>query len=287
MNILVIGGTGLLGTAILKAKKPKKFLLKISSRTKNKNNIINLDLTSISKTTIIFKKVKPDVIINCSALTNVSECNKSLKKAILNNSNTVKNIVHSSLNLKKKPHIIHISTDQVYNNKYILKKNTENNVRVSNNYSKSKYLGEKILLKYKKKTIIRTNFFGKSQSLTKSSFSDYLISNFKKNKSVKLPSNIYFSPIIMSELVKNIFKIVDLKTYGTYNIGSSNGISKYDFGILITKLFKYSPKLIVPYLSNLKDFNRPSGTIMNIKKIEKKLKIKLPSINESILMLEK
>ena len=78
-----------------------------------------------------------------------------------------------------------------------------------------------------------------------------------------------------------------LKIYGTYNLGSSSGICKYDFGILITKLFKYNSKLIIPYKSDIKKLKRPCGTILNVKKIEKKLNMKLPSINESIQMLKK
>lgn len=286
MKILVIGVTGLLGSSILKEKIPKVILLKGISRSKKTKNIIKLDIKNKTKTKIVFKNFNPDVIINCAAQTDVNKCNKNYKKALLNNSTTVKNIVNSALTLKKYPHIIHISTDQVYNNKIIFKKNKEEEVRLSNYYSKSKYLGEKMLKNYKQRTIIRTNFFGLSQSFQKKSFSDKLILAIKKKRKVHLPKNIYFSPIIINKLVKIIFKIAHLKIYGTYNIGSSTGASKYEFGVLIAKLFNYDSKLIAFYNSTYKNFKRPSGTIMNVSKIEKKLNIKLPSLSKSISMLK-
>ena len=120
----------------------------------------------------------------------------------------------------------------------------------------------------------------------KKSFSDKLILAIKKKRKVHLPKNIYFSPIIINKLVKIIFKIAHLKIYGTYNIGSSTGASKYEFGVLIAKLFNYDSKLIAFYNSTYKNFKRPSGTIMNVSKIEKKLNIKLPSLSKSISMLK-
>ena len=124
MKILVIGATGLLGSAILKENKSKKISIKGTSREKKKN-LINLDLTNTSQAREVLKKFDPDVIVNCCALTNVDECNKSYKSAILHNSTTVKKIVNLAISLKKRPHIIHISTDQVYNNQNIIKKNFE------------------------------------------------------------------------------------------------------------------------------------------------------------------
>ena len=286
MKILVIGVTGLLGSSILKEKISKVILLKGISRSKKTKNIIKLDIKNKAKTKIVFKNFNPDVIINCAAQADVNKCNKNYKKALLNNCTTVKNIVNSALTLKKYPHIIHISTDQVYNNKTIFEKNKEEEVRLSNYYSKSKYLGEKMLKNYKQRTIIRTNFFGPSQSFQKKSFSDKLILNIKKKRKVHLPINIYFSPIMINKLVKIIFKIANLKIYGTYNIGSSTGVSKYEFGILIAKLFNYDSRLITFYNSTYKNFKRPNGTIMNVSKIEKKLNIKLPSLSKSISMLK-
>ena len=62
-----------------------------------------------------FKILKPDVIINCVANTNVDNCQKFKNKALITNYKTVKNIVFALKKINLKPHIIHISTDQVYN----------------------------------------------------------------------------------------------------------------------------------------------------------------------------
>ena len=91
----------------------------------------------------------------------------------------------------------------------------------------------------------------------------------------------------MYYLPKIISKIIKMKIYGTYNLGSSDGCSKYDFGREIAKIKKIDTKYIAPFESKIKINKRPLGTIMNVTKIENKLKIKLPTIRKSILLLKK
>ena len=107
--------------------------------------------------------------------------------------------------------------------------NFEKDVNPSNNYSKTKFLGEKEALKYQYTTVIRTNFFGKSYSKKRGSFSEFIINNLSKNKSIKVANNVLFSPVGLSYLNKVILKIIKKKIYGIYNVGSKNRISKYKF----------------------------------------------------------
>ena len=87
---------------------------------------------------------------------------KNLKKALNHiNSDLLNNLLKVQNRINLKTHVIHISTDQVYNNMNG-RLNKEKDINLSNFYSISKFKGEKILNKYTKKTILRTNFFGVS-----------------------------------------------------------------------------------------------------------------------------
>ena len=58
------------------------------------------------------------MIINTAGLVDVDKCNNNLSLAKKNNTRIVRNLVYSlKKKLKIKPHIIHFSTDQVYNQK--------------------------------------------------------------------------------------------------------------------------------------------------------------------------
>ena len=71
----------------------------------------------------------------------------------------VKNIVNAvkRSQLNKNPHLIQISTDQIYSGKGPHK---ESKIKLINHYARTKYNGEKEALKIKS-TILRTNFIGK------------------------------------------------------------------------------------------------------------------------------
>lgn len=283
MKILIIGARGLLGS-FLYYKLKKKYKVFGSSRH-NIKNYYKIDLNNLVSIENILARNSFDVIINTSGLIDVDKCNNDITLAKKFNSQTLKNLTVILSKIHQKPHLVHISTDQIYNNKNPTKSNNENDVKITNNYSKSKYLGELNIYKYKKKTILRTNFFGNKIDSIKLSYSDYLINNLKNKKITKIPTNVYFSPIHMSFIVNVLHKIISKKIYGTFNLGSSTGISKYEFGKKVAQIKKLPIKFLYPYFSNIKKHKRPNGTIMNVKKIEKRLKFKLPTISKSIKML--
>tara|TARA_Y100001935_G_C17218100_1_gene463740 strand:+ start:117 stop:923 length:807 start_codon:yes stop_codon:yes gene_type:complete len=267
MSIAIFGASGRLGEFLVKFLKKKKIKI-FSLGKKNNNYVINFGKEDEIKKFLHLNK--PDVIINCVGSTNVNKCNKNYNFAKKKNFITAKNISKSLIIFKRKIHLIHISTDQVYNSK----NNIENKINLTNNYSKSKYLGEKEILKYKYHTILRTNFYGSLMSKKNLSFSDFILKQLKNKKKIKVPDNIYFNPIELKKLCQIILKIKNKKIYGTYNLGGKR-ITKFNFAKKIAAKYNLNKNLIIPYKSKLKKHLRPLNTSMNCIKLEKKLNLKL------------
>ena len=281
--IIVFGASGLLGSSICNFLKSKN--VKYVGFSKSKKEFRKIDLLKKINLIKVLKKINPKTIINCTGLTDVDKCNRNIEKAYMQNSLIVKNIVESLNYIKSKAYLIHISTDQIYNSQKILKSNLETTKNLSNAYSITKYLGEKNIENYKNSLILRTNFFGKSVSKYKKSYSDLIIKSLQKKKKIKLPQNVIFNPLEINFLVSKILKLNNLKIKGIFNIGSKNSISKYQFGILIAKKFQLETKYIKSFKSRYEVHGRPLGTFMSITKISKYFK--LPSIIESINSIEK
>ena len=220
----------------------------------------------------------PKLILNLAAYTNVEKCEKNIKLANELNVNFPKNL---SKLISSKVYFIHFSTDHIYSGKGPHKE--KGNIKLLNNYSKSKFLGEKNI-KHKNLCILRTNFFGKSVIRDRSSFSDWIYNEIKRNNKLDLFKDVYFSPISMESLCKYLLIIFKKKIKGTYNVGSNQGMSKKDFAIhfskkLKLKKIKYNSislgqsKLIV---------KRPKDMRMDCTKIEKKLDVKLNNLIDEI-----
>ena len=285
-RICILGSNGLLGSVLsvgLKTKKNKLFLVSKSISKKKKKNFFSLDINNKKKLEKLLLTIKPEIIINCAAYTDVTRCEKFKKKALKINSDLLNNLLKVQNRINLKTHVIHISTDQVYNNMNG-RLNKEKDINLSNFYSISKFKGEKILNKYTKKTILRTNFFGVSAKSKKLSFSEMIFNSYYKKKFIKLPNNIFFNPVSFKTIIKVIRIIIKNKIYGIYNLGSNGTISKYKFAELILKKKNLDKKFLIPYRSTYKKNKRPLNTAMNVKKLEKKIGLRMPYINQSIIL---
>ena len=103
-KVLLIGGSGNLGSALKKLKLFKK----IDSPKKENLNLLNV--TSINK----FLNKKYSIIINCAAMARMTECEKKPNKAFQANVIGTLNLVKAINKYKKNIRLIHISSDAVY-----------------------------------------------------------------------------------------------------------------------------------------------------------------------------
>ena len=128
----------------------------------------------ISKTIL---RIKPEVIINCAAYTDVNNSETNIKKALKINSIAVK-VIASSANIIDAL-VIHFSTDYVFDG-FNSESYTENSfTNPINNYGKSKLQGENKLIKFNKYMIIRTSWvYGNG----KNNFVYKIIKNVQKKK---------------------------------------------------------------------------------------------------------
>ena len=192
MRILIFGASGFLGLHLVNFLKKKKVeLITCGRNSSNSIKIKNYDKKYLSN--LIIKK-KPKVIINLVALTDVDLCEQKPLLAKKVNTDIIKSISEIIEENKLKSKLIHISTDQVYSGNG---RKPENKTILLNEYSKSKFNGEKYVLKING-SIIRTNFFGiykKNKNLV-----EWIIkSNIGKKKNKCFYKYIFFT---------NIYKIL-------------------------------------------------------------------------------
>ena len=202
-NVLLLGGTGTLGSQIIKSKffpnlkHPKKKILNILNKNKIENYLI---------------KKKINLVLHCAALARVKDCELNKSKAkkinIIGTQNVVKSILKIKKYKKKDIKLVFISSDAVYSSTRGNYKETD---RLSpyNVYGLTKLKGEKIVKKLKNYIIIRTRFFNK-----------------KKIPFEYSAVNIYTSSLEVGKLAKYISILIKKKFQGTINVGGPK-ISDY------------------------------------------------------------
>ncbi len=194
MSTLLTGGTGRLGSEILK-HLPKT--LAPSSR--------ELDITNRSSVQSFFNKNKLKIIIHCAAMTDVCACETDPDQAMKINVTGLMNLLDSCRKYNTK--LVYISTDHIFDGKKGNYKEDDmpNPFGV---YAFTKFLGEKITLLNPKNLVIRTSF----------------IKKFELPRAFK---NKFFSGDTADVIAKDITLAVQSDLKGIWNIGG-NKVSIYD-----------------------------------------------------------
>lgn len=285
-NLLIFGGTGLLGRNFIENYKRNKVIHIFINNTKlNDKNLkyIYEKKEVYLKNYLVSENI--DTILNFAGLTNIEKCQKY--KRLSYEANYILPSKLAKISKEIGINYVFISTD---NFRFKSKKLSESSIISSlNNYGKNKKKSEKKIIEiYPKSLIIRTNFYCTSNS-KKKSFSDNIIDSIKAGRKINLFDDVFYTPIYSKFLFNYIFKLIDNKKNGIFNVSSNEIITKHEFGLKICKIFNLNKKFIdIEYLSKRKDLvKRPLNMSLSNTKLKKTLKIKVPSINHQLQIMKR
>ena len=287
-KLLITGGSGLLAInwACL-ARKDFIVVLGLHNRIISIDGVETVKI-SIESTKHLYSdliRINPDIVINTAAFTSVEGCEKNFNKAKEVNTNAASNIaiVCENLNIK----LVHISSDHIFSGENQFS-NECSITEPLNNYALTKYQAE-VEVKNNNPTslIIRTNFFGWGTNY-RYSFSDFIINNLKNNLKINLFSDIFYTPIIIDELVLCINELLEKNSVGIFNIVGNERLSKYDFGLKVADHFGLNPSLInlTTYNEDINQVLRPRDMILSNLKLIEILGRKIPNLNNQLITLK-
>jgi len=283
-KILILGATGMLGSAFVKSPVLEKF--QIYTQSKSGSAQFKLNLCNMTDVTKMLGRIKPDFIINLTGLTNVDFCEQHPDIAYQCNTRIVENLAtwikSSEINTK----LIHISTDQVYDGDG---PHVENKISLRNYYAFSKYGGE-IAASQVDSLIFRTNFFGISKHPSRKSFSDWIYNSLITGTKIEVFNDVKFNPLSIATLCDILGKSIDSNIFGVYNLGATSGMSKAEFAFYFAKKLSMNSdifKSISIKESQLLLAYRPRDMITNVSSFENDFDLKLPSLEDEIKCVAK
>ena len=282
-SILLTGAYGQLGFSFIKLFH-SKYEIHFSGRHYNKKNGIYLDITNPILYDEVLNFVKPDLVINFAALTNVDLCEQNPELAYSVNLGGLTNLV----DLFDGP-IVQISTDYVFNgeNGPYIENDITNPINI---YGASKLASEKFLLENSKDClIIRTNVLYDYSSNTSASFLNWVIESLKKDNEINIVEDQWNNPTWTSSLAVVIEKAIDKGLSGLVHWGDGDWISRYEFANKIASAFSLKTSLIKPIMTeDLKQAaNRPLKSGLKTDFAQKLLNLEPPTIEECLDSIKK
>jgi dTDP-4-dehydrorhamnose reductase len=281
-RILVTGASGFLGRRLVPFLRERGH--HVIAGAQKGDGEVRADLTKTGDAARLLADTTPETIVHLVAHTNVDQCERDPQAAYALNVTTVANLVDAIRGAKQSSRFVLISTDQVYD---AAGDNPETAVMLRNTYALTKLAGERVASEIGG-TVLRTNFFGKSHTPGRASFTDWLIGAATAGKDMTLLTDVYFSPLSVETLSAGIARVVERPTSGVFNLGSHAGMSKRDFSHTVaTRLGLSLAKAKDGTQDDLRlDARRPKGMMMDSRRFEAAFDMTLPTLESEIQTAE-
>lgn len=282
MRLFVTGVGGQLGSEICTLSKHENFGTYLKEHENLSNTeYIKLDVTKREKVFDTIKKIRPDWIIHCAAITDIDLCEEQNKVAWLVNVEGTKNIIDTSKIVGA--NVLYVSTDYIFDGRQgMYKENDKPNPL--NYYGKTKLEGERIVQSLSRFIIVRSAVI---YSRNKPNFVLWVLDKLKSGE-VSIVTDQTNSPTLSTDLADSILKLIEKDVTGVYHAAGDDRISRYDFAIKIAEAFDFDKRLIVPIKTvqlNQKAL-RPRDSSLDTSKI-KSLGITFSNINDALKKLKR
>ena len=246
-KILIIGGSGLLGSA-LQRELMSKFTVSSTyfSNGNHSQGSFFLNVHDELSTSNLIQGLRPDYVINCAGLTNVEHCEKYPEKAMRLNAKFPESL--AKLCAKNAIKLIHVSTDHFNSDIDTLRDESMTPVPV-NRYGYSKLIGETLVRQVDNNALIlRTNFFGVSPS-GNHSLLDFAVVSLLGKKPLFGFEDVVFTPMGVTQFASTLTTLLDKDVSGILNLCGSESLTKLSFLKLVAEEMGFDPSLICPSIS--------------------------------------
>ena len=292
-NVLVVGSNGLLG------QKMTELLVRGSASTVTLASIEprplrqlqsasyhQMDVTSKKEVKQVVFGCEPDVILNCSGMTNVDACEKERELAWKINVSGVENLIEAARRNNAK--IVHVSSDYIFDGKagpY----GEDARPEPINYYGKTKLASENVLRAsgldfFIARTIV---LYGHAHGV-KPNFALWLIQNLEKKLPLRVVDDQFGNPTLVDDLAYGLLKAVELERQGVYNIAGREVVSRFEFALRLTRMFGFDPTLLTPIKTSQlhQPAMRPLKSGLVTLRAEVELGIKPSTVDEGLAVLK-
>jgi dTDP-4-dehydrorhamnose reductase len=274
-RILVIGAKGMLGRDLMG--------LLLSSHPHDEIigwDIEDIDIQKEEDTVFKVEKLRPHLVINLAAYTDVDGCESNEEKALAVNAEGAKHVALATLRCRAK--MVYLSTDYVFDGKKkepYLESDSPHPLSV---YGHCKWKGEQYVQKLVRDfLIIRTQWlYGRYGN----NFVNSILRQASEKRALSIVNDQIGSPTYTADLARAISALIQFDARGIFNAANSDLCTWYTFGQAILKLSGMNKVRVIPISSKelARPAVRPSYSVLNCQKLKKETGLTLRPWSEAL-----
>ncbi len=295
-KVLVTGSNGLLGQKLISLylKRNDVSLVAIArgeNRAPEKEGYqyVSCDLTSEEDIRKVIAETEPDVVIHTAAMTNVDACELNPEECQRANVDAVQFLVDALRELKNNPHLIHVSTDFIFDGSHGPLSEEEVPAPVSI-YGQSKLDAEELVkdsgLDH---AILRTVLvYGVVPDMSRSNIVLWAKGALDKGTKINVVNDQFRTPTLAEDLAMGCMLAEQKHAKGIYNISGEEFMSIYELVTRVARFWKLNESLINPVDSTTftQPAKRPPVTGFIIDKARKDLGYTSHSFEEGLALVD-
>ena len=232
-KVFITGASGQLGVALhhLMSGLEKYQVCRTDTIRSEEAKVQDLDITDEAAVMEAVEAFRPDIIINCAAMTAVDLCESEQDKAYRINALGPKYLALAAGRCGAK--LVHLSTDYVYDgqkDKPYIESDETNPISV---YGRTKLEGELFVLEHCPRSfILRTaGVYGEGKNFVKT-----MLKLAEAGNPIRVVSDQVCSPTSALELAKVLLFLMETDSYGIYHTTCEGSTSWYEFAVTIFRM---------------------------------------------------
>jgi dTDP-4-dehydrorhamnose reductase len=216
MRSLILGGTGMLGRAVVAAARERGGAALALSHAQ-------ADVTDAARLGHWVAEFRPDVLINCAALTKVDDCETRRDEAMAVNGTAVG--ILTALARQAGARLLHVSTDYVFDGRATAPIPEDAATAPLSVYGESKLLGEREALAYERALVLRTSLvFGPGGE----NFVATMARLLRAGKPLRVVDDQVSGPTYTRFLARALLDLAAAGATGIVHYCNVGGVSRYE-----------------------------------------------------------
>lgn len=258
MRALVLGGTGMLGKAVVAHWRHRQQPILALSRTQG-------DITDRSGLDEACRSFRPEIIINCAAFTQVDRCETERVHAMSVNGAAVANVVAAAA--RSSARVIHISSDYVFDGEAGTPYSEEAATGPQSEYGKSKLRGEVEALSYPLALVVRASWlFGPGGPNFVNTIRRLLV---EKSGPLKVVDDQIGCPTYTPFLARALWDLAVLEQTGVVHYCNREAVSWHEFATeIVHEVAPGAEVLPVPTSEFPRPAPRPAYSVLDTQRFE-------------------
>ncbi len=223
-----------------------------------------IDIVSANECQEAIKEIEPDIVINAAAYTNVDGCETAKDECFAVNAEAVKNIADACRD--KNIHIIHFSTDYVFDGAAKQPYQEDHQCNPINTYGASKMAGERYLRSLSDNyLLIRTAWL---YGVKGKNFVQTILEKVKTAKKLTVVDDQIGSPTYTKDLAAAVDLLIKQNAKGIFHITNRGSCSWYQFALKILQEAGIHEIDVTPIKSDQlqRPAKRPAYSVLSMQK---------------------